>query len=224
MPTYSIGDLSRRELLKMSAVLASAAAVSTPHLAFAQTKLPRTPGQILGPFYPVTTQPAQTTDLTRMPGRPARAEGQVLNVTGRVLNVSGEPVRNAKIEIWQANKYGRYTHPSDDNPAPLDPNFEGFAVLTTDDEGRYRFKTIKPGAYPARPNLIRPPHIHFEVTGRTDKLVTQVYFEGEKYNDTDPFLNSAPRKDLLITKLLPPTPDMEPDSKLVMFDFVVFKG
>ena len=54
--------------------------------------------------------------------------------------------------------------------------------------------------------------------------MTQVYFEGEKYNDTDPFLNSAPRKDLLITKLLPPTPNMEPDSKLVMFDFVVFKG
>ena len=224
MPAYSIRDLSRRELLKMSAVLAGTATVAAPHLAFAQTKLPRTPGQVLGPFYPVTKQPERTTDLTKVPGRPGRAEGQVLDVTGRVLNLSGEPVRNAKIEVWQANTHGRYIHPSDDNPAPLDPNFEGFAVLTTDDEGRYRFKTIKPGGYPAGPNLIRPPHIHFEVTGRTDKLVTQMYFEGEKYNDTDPFLNSSPRKDLLITKLLPPAPDMAPDSKLVMFDFVLFTG
>ena len=61
-----------------------------------------------------------------------RAEGQVLNVTGRVLNLSGEPVRTAKVEVWQANAYGRYTHPSDPNPASLDPNFEGAAILTTD--------------------------------------------------------------------------------------------
>jgi protocatechuate 3,4-dioxygenase beta subunit len=69
----------------------------------------------------------------------------VLNVTGRVLNLSGEPVRNARIEVWQANAHGRYSHPSDTNPVPLDPNFDGSAVLTTDQDGRYRFKTIKPG-------------------------------------------------------------------------------
>ena len=225
MPAYSIRDLSRREILKMTAVLGGAGAVSAPRLAFAQTKLPRTPGQILGPFYPVAAQPEQTTDLTKVPGRQGRAEGQVLDVTGRVLNLSGEPVRNAKIEVWQANQHGRYTHASDNNHrAPLDPNFEGFAVLATDAEGRYRFKTIKPGAYPAGPNLFRPPHIHFQVTGRTDRLVTQMYFENEKYNDTDPFLNSARSKDLLITKLLQPPSDAEPDSKLVMFDIVLFAG
>ena len=98
------------------------------------------------------------------------------------------------------------SHPSDDNSAPLDPNFEGFAVLKTDGDGQYRFKTIKPGGYPAGPNLIRPPHIHFQVTGRADRLVTQMYFENEKFNDTDPFLNSAPVRSLLITKLLAPAP------------------
>src|SRR5205809_1232643 len=104
---------------------------------------------------------------------------EVIHVMGRVLNVEGQPVRGARVELWQANAHGRYTHPSDTNSAPLDPNFEGFAVQTTDAEGRYRFKTIKPGAYPANPNWMRPPHLHFEVTGKVNRLVTQLYFPGE---------------------------------------------
>jgi protocatechuate 3,4-dioxygenase beta subunit len=139
-------------------------------------------------------------------------------------NLAGESVRNAKVEVWQANSYGRYTHPSDTNPAPLDPNFEGSALVTTDSEGRYQFKTIKPGAYPAGPNLIRPAHIHFQVTGRQDRLVTQLYFEGDPHNQTDPFLNSAPAKALLIRKLSDPSPEFETDSKMVIFDIVVFNG
>src|SRR5947209_18989533 len=160
----------------------------------------------------------QTTDLTRVPGRSGGADGQVLNVMGKVLNLSGEPVRNAKVEVWQANARGRYTHPSDTNPAPLDPNFDGSAVLDTDAEGRYRFTTIKPAAYPAGPNLIRPAHIHFQVSGRQDRLVTQMYFEGDPYNATDRFLQTAGRTELLVTRLLPPTAELEPESKLVMFD------
>ena len=148
MAIYSIGDLGRREILKMSAVLAGSSVISSTKLAAAEAALQRTPGQILGPFYPLG-ELAQNSDLTRISGRSGRAEGQVLNVMGRVLNLSGEPVRDAKVEVWQANTYGRYTHPSDPNPAPLDPNFEGSAVLTTDSEGRYQFKTIKPSAYPA---------------------------------------------------------------------------
>jgi protocatechuate 3,4-dioxygenase beta subunit len=135
MATYSIGDLSRREILRMSAILGVTSVVSTK-FAFAQAALLRTPGQILGPFYPVKPFD-QNADLTKVPGRPGRAEGEILNVMGRVLNLKGEPVRNAKIEVWQANAHGRYTHPSDTNPAPLDPNFEGSAALTTDSEGRY---------------------------------------------------------------------------------------
>ena len=223
MGTYSIGDLGRRELLKMSAVVAAAGMAGSSNVAGAETQLQRTPGQILGPFYPVK-ELSQTADLTRLPGHPARAQGQVLNVMGRILNLSGEPVANAKIEVWQANSNGRYTHPSDTNPAPLDLNFDGCAVLISDSEGRYRFKTIKPGAYPAGPNLIRPSHIHFQVTGRQDRLVTQMYFEGDPYNATDPFLNSAPLKNPLITKILDPSPEFEPDSKMVLWDIVVYKG
>ena len=222
MATYSIGDLGRREILKMSAMLGFASMASTK-FAFAQAALRRTPNQILGPFYPMKPLD-QNADLTNVPGRPGRAEGQVLNVMGRVLNLKGEPVRNAKVEVWQANARGRYTHPSDTNPEPLDPNFEGSAVLTTDSEGRYRFKTIKPGAYPTGPNTTRPAHIHFQVSGQQDRLVTQMYFEGDPYNDADPFLQSAGRKELLITKLLPPTAELEAESKLVVFDIVVYIG
>jgi protocatechuate 3,4-dioxygenase beta subunit len=222
MGTYFINDFSRREIVRMSAALTCATILSSSKLAVAET-LRRTPAQILGPFYPLKELP-QTSDLTRLPGRAGRANGQVLNVMGRVLNLAGEPVRNAKVEIWQANAYGRYTHPSDTNPAPLDPNFEGAAVLTTDAEGRYRFKTIKPAAYPAGPNFMRPAHIHFQVSGRQDRLVTQMYFENDPYNDSDPFLNSAGRKELLITKLLNPTPEFEADSKVAVFDIVVYNG
>ncbi len=220
---YSIGELGRREILKMSTILAASGFVFAPKLAIAQAALLRTPGQIFGPFYPLGELP-QTADLTQISGRSRRAQGQVLNVMGRVLNLAGEPVRNARVEVWQANTYGRYTHPSDPNPVPLDPNFEGTALLTTDSEGRYRFKTIKPAAYPAGPNLMRPAHIHFQVSGRQDRLVTQMYFEGDPYNVTDPFLNSAGRKELLITKLLDPSPEFEPDSRMVIFDIVVYKG
>jgi protocatechuate 3,4-dioxygenase, beta subunit len=222
MATYSIGDLGRREILRMSAVLGVTSVVSTK-FSFAQAALQRTPGQILGPFYPVKPFD-QNADLTKVPGRAGRAEGQILNVMGRVLNLKGEPVSNSKVEVWQANAHGRYTHPNDTNPAPLDPNFEGSAVLITDLEGRYRFKTIKPAAYPVGPNAIRPAHIHFEVYGKHDKLVTQMYFEGDPYNNRDRLLQSSGRPELLITKLLPPPPEVEPDSKLVVFDIVLYAG
>jgi protocatechuate 3,4-dioxygenase, beta subunit len=222
MASYSIDQLSRREILRMSAILTSSAIVWSTRSAAGAATLPRTPGQILGPFYPLNKMP-QTTDLTRVPGR-GRAAGQVLNVMGRVLNVAGDPVRDATVEIWQANSYGRYTHPSDSNPAPLDPNFHGSAVVTTDGQGRYHFKTVKPAAYPAGPDLIRPAHIHFQVSGRQDRLVTQMYFENDPYNEKDPFLNSAGRRELLITKLLDPSPELESDSKMVIFDMVLFNG
>ena len=226
MAIYSIGDLGRREILMVSAVLAGSAVVLSPRPAGAQGVLQRTPDQILGPFYPLSELP-QTSDLTRVAGRPGRAEGQVLNVVGRVLNLAGEPVRSAKVEVWQANAHGRYAHPSDTNPAPLDPSFEGSAVLTTDAEGRYSFKTIKPAAYPAGPNRMRPAHIHFQVTGRQDKIVTQMYFEGDPYNAADPFLNSvggAERIQLLVRKPLDPSTELEPKSKMVVFDIVLYQG
>src|SRR3981081_1431570 len=117
MATYSIGDLDRREILKCPAMLGLAIVAST-NLAIAQVAVQRTPEQILGPYYPMKTLD-QNADLTRLPGRPGRAAGHVLNVMGRVLNRKGEPVRNAKVEIWQGKHPGRPQHPGDHQPAHL---------------------------------------------------------------------------------------------------------
>jgi protocatechuate 3,4-dioxygenase, beta subunit len=216
--------MSRRHVLGMAVAVGSLALSGGISAVWAQA-LKRTPGQILGPFYPVLKPPSQGADLTTVPGKPGHAEGQVIHVLGRVVNLQGQPVQGARVEIWQANTHGRYNHPSDTNPAPLDPHFEGFAVLTTDAEGRYRFKTIKPGAYPAGPDLIRPPHIHFEVTGQINRLVTQMYFAGEPLNDKDPFLQSAgASKEGLIVPLRPPTQEFEPDALVAVWDIVLDKG
>jgi len=221
--------LKRRDILLIAAAFGAMSVASPVKLALAQSRLRRTPDQILGPFYPAMKAADLSGDLTHVPGRTGHAEGQVLNVMGRVLNIKGEPVRGAKLEVWQANTYGRYTHPADRNSAPLDPNFEGFAILKTDSEGQYKFKTVKPGAYPIgpfAPNVIRPPHIHFRLLGQEDELVTQMYFDGDPLNEKDRWLQSAlpGSTDLLIAKLLPPPPDLEPNSLLVIFDIVTLRG
>jgi protocatechuate 3,4-dioxygenase beta subunit len=215
--------LNRRRLFEASAALAVLGAAPA-RLAQAQATS-GTPGQILGPFYPVTRTMNETGDLTRVPGRTGRAEGQILTVTGRVRNGSGEPLRGVRLEIWQANALGRYAHPSDRNPAALDPNFEGYGVVTTDDEGRYRFKTIKPAAYPIiGTDMIRPAHIHFDIMGRYDRIVTQMYFEGDPYNEKDRFLQSVGRPERLIAKPAPLPADAEPGSQALLFELVLPTG
>ncbi|HMG60233.1 MAG TPA: intradiol ring-cleavage dioxygenase, partial [Burkholderiales bacterium] len=136
--------ISRRRVLGMAVAAGGLAMSGGAGTVLAQAS-GRTPDQILGPFYPVVKPLHQGADLTTIPGRPGRASGKVIHLSGRVVNPQGQPVQGARLEIWQANTHGRYTHPGDHNPAPLDPNFEGFAVVTTDAEGRYRIKTIKPG-------------------------------------------------------------------------------
>jgi protocatechuate 3,4-dioxygenase beta subunit len=121
--------------------------------------------------------------------------GERIIVTGRVLDGSGKPVRNALIELWQANAAGRYIHERDQHPAPLDPNFTGAGRCLTGDDGTYRFTTVKPGAYPWQnhPNAWRPAHIHFSIFGRafTDRLVTQMYFPGDPLFAADPIFQSV---------------------------------
>jgi protocatechuate 3,4-dioxygenase beta subunit len=141
-------------------------------------------------------------DLTR-----SGPHGQRINVSGRVLDDDGRPVRDALVEIWQANAAGRYRHKVDRTPAPLDPNFEGAGRCLTDAEGRYRFVTIRPGAYPwgNHPNAWRPAHIHFSLFGRafTQRLVTQMYFPGDPMFDADPIFNSVrdpAARDLLVSR------------------------
>ena len=132
-------------------------------------------------------------DLTRQhDGEPL---GERIIVHGRLLDGDGRPIRNTLVEVWQANAAGRYRHEGDQHPAPLDPNFTGVGRCMTDDQGRYRFITIKPGAYPWRnhPNAWRPAHIHFSLFGRafTQRLVTQMYFPDDPLFFQDPIYNSV---------------------------------
>lgn len=184
----------------------------------ATTELPMTPPQILGPFYPFMHKPVETGDLTAG----GQAEGTKLYLSGRVVTKAGQPVAGARVEIWQANAHGRYAHPNDDSTQPLDNNFNGFAVLTTDADGRYAFRTVRPAAYQVAPGRWRPAHIHFSVTGKTEQLVTQMYFKGEAYNETDAWLNSAARKEALIVDPQPKAD--EPGALAVTFDIVLMKG
>jgi protocatechuate 3,4-dioxygenase beta subunit len=145
-------------------------------------------------------------DLTRHgDGEPL---GERIVVQGRVLDEEGRPIRGALVEIWQANAAGRYRHELDRHAAPLDPNFFGGGRCLTDADGRYRFVTIKPGAYPwaNHENAWRPAHIHFSLFGRVfvERLVTQMYFPGDPLLDHDPILQAVrqPRaRELLVAKL-----------------------
>jgi len=177
---------SRRKVLQQVAGMGALGLVTPWRSALAA--LSPTPEQTRGPFYPTPLPLERDADLTMVKGARERASGQVIQVTGRVLDRDGKPIRRASIELWQANSHGRYDHPRDINPAPLDPNFQGYARLETDDDGRYRFKTIKPGAYPMNPmnpGAVRTPHIHFDVVGKRRHLVTQMYFPGESLNAGD---------------------------------------
>lgn len=163
----------------------------------------RTPGQILGPYYPVIKPIEDDIDLTRLAGRQRRAAGQIIRVSGRVLAQSGRPVPDAQIEVWQADTHGRYNHPSDRTAGRADPDFQGYADFRTDADGRYRFVSIKPGPYAdVGAGGMRAPHIHFQVTGRINRLGTQLYFAGEPLNDTDrvlAFANAARDRLMLST-------------------------
>jgi protocatechuate 3,4-dioxygenase, beta subunit len=133
--------------------------------------------------------------------------GERIVVTGRVLDGDGRPVPGTLVEVWQANAAGRYRHDGDRHPAPLDPNFSGAGRCVTDAEGRFRFVTVKPGAYPWKnhPNAWRPAHIHFSLFGRafTQRLITQMYFPGDPLFPFDPILSSVPEaaRERLVSRL-----------------------
>ena len=156
--------------------------------------LPRTLSDTTGPAFGRGSIGELDNDLTRQhEGEPL---GERIIVTGRVLDSDGRPVRRALVEMWQANAAGRYTHEVDQHPAPLDPNFSGAGRCLTDEEGRYNFVTVKPGAYPWKNhhNAWRPAHIHFSLFGPSfrSRLITQMYFPGDPLLERDPIFRSVP--------------------------------
>ena len=135
-------------------------------------------------------------DLIANYARDGDPVGERIIVHGRVLDENGRPVPRTLVEIWHANAGGRYRHKNDGYLAPIDPNFGGCGRVLTDDQGHYAFRTIKPGAYPWRNwvNNWRPAHIHLSVFGTAfaQRLITQMYFEGDPLIAHCPIVQAIP--------------------------------
>ena len=163
------------------------------------------PLEAAGPAFPKHFVKDSEADLTTW-GKSAPL-GEKMVLVGRVLDEDGRPVRRSLVEVWQANASGKYPHPVDDHEAPLDPNFLGKGQVLTDDEGRYRIVTVKPGAYPWQNHAFgwRPAHIHFSLFGNAyaQRLITQMFFPGDPLLAIDPIFQSVPEagRRLLIADL-----------------------
>ena len=156
--------------------------------------IPATPSEVSGPRFGTGQVGELDHDLTRQhAGEPL---GERIIIEGRVQDEDGRPIAETLLEVWQANAAGRYAHRDDTHGAPLDPNFSGAGRTLTDRDGRYRFVTIKPGAYPwpNHANAWRPAHVHFSIFGRgfAQRLITQMYFPGDPLLRLDPIYNSVP--------------------------------
>ncbi len=211
------GELTRRHVVAAGVVGATAAVL--PGAAWAE--LVATPRQSTGPFYPVTLPLDSDNDLVTVAGRPDPAAGQVAHVFGRVLDPDGRPVAGAQVEIWQCDAAGFYHHPGD-RGGRADPNFQGFGRTAVDDEGAYRFRTIRPVPYPGR-----TPHIHYAVKGPGfETLVTQMYVAGEPLNEKDFLFNRIrdpdQRANVLVT--FEAAPEVEAGALAGRFDLVIARN
>ncbi len=181
----------RREFLKWTG-LAGAGLLVSGRVVAAQL---RTPPQTEGPFFPVRHQADKDADLTLVEGLDQRADGEVVVVRVRVADLRGRFAPGVLLDVWQACATGRYNHPRDQNPAEMDPHFQYWAKLRTDEEGECRLRTIVPGAYPAGRDWTRPPHVHFRLDAwDKTRLTTQMYFGGRELNDQDLILADTMRK------------------------------
>lgn len=182
MTDHSSLYLDRRSMLIKTVV--TSASVMIPR-SLAAAELVPTPGQTEGPFYPVEFPPDMDNDLVLVTGQAAQALGQVIYVSGRVLDTRGQPKRGSVVEIWQCDANGIYRHPRAAGQGRIDHAFQGYGRTQVDEQGRYRFRTVRPVPYPGR-----TPHIHFAVhVPGQGRLVTQMYIEGEPLNLRDGVLN-----------------------------------
>jgi protocatechuate 3,4-dioxygenase beta subunit len=190
--------ISRRDLLRSS--IAAGVGLALPTGAFGQ-QCRESLAQPEGPFYMNTWDRTKSVphrnDLTWVSDPGTKAEGEIIFLAGQVTDPECNPVKGAIVEIWQACRTGRYAHMADPNPAWLDPNFRYFGEFTTDENGMYSFKTIKPGPYPVGASWTRPAHVHFKISaGLTMRmLTTQMYFAGDPYLGSDRLLNSVPKSE-----------------------------
>jgi len=178
-PTRSPAFVGRRRLFgagiaPLAAVLPAAAQTA------AGARLAPTPRQTRGPFYPPDPPRDAGNDLViERDGR--RAAGELLRVDGQVLDPAGRPLAGTRVELWQCNAAGRYHHPRDDSPAPIDPLFRAYGVSVADADGRWRFRTVRPVPYPGR-----TPHLHLILSAADGRsLTTQLYSRGEPGNARD---------------------------------------
>jgi protocatechuate 3,4-dioxygenase beta subunit len=191
------------------------------------TARPLTLSEITGPAGIEHRLGVEDLDLSRAVPEGPRALGQLISVSGRVTDEDGSPIAGAVVEIWQANSCGKYIHELDRFDAPLDPNFTGQGRLITDSEGRYRFQSIKPGAYPVIESgwWWRPPHIHFSIFGPSwmNRYVTQIFFPGEPLNEIDLLLNGVKDQEARQTLIFEAPAPAIGDVKLIPFqrDFVL---
>ncbi|MFK7840743.1 MAG: hypothetical protein AB8B54_00635 [Sphingorhabdus sp.] len=184
---------SRRDMLGATAAVGTGLVLTG--CSESQASANATPAQIEGPFYPIADQADKDADLTMLKGSDKIAVGEVIFVEGKILDDDGLPIADAVVDIWQANAAGRYAHEADTSSTPVDPNFQGWAIMKTKGDGSYRFKTVKPGPYPVQRGWVRPPHIHFKISRRGYReLTTQMYFDAEPLNKIDQILGEIPKE------------------------------
>jgi protocatechuate 3,4-dioxygenase beta subunit len=187
---------------------------------------PLTRSELTGPVELPRRWNAGSLDLCRSAGG-QRAVGQLICVSGRVADEDGSPVSGVVMELWQANAAGKYIHEMDDHIAPVDPNFNGQGRLVTDEDGRYRVFTVKPGAYPVLYSgwWWRPPHIHFSILGTSwmNRFITQIFFPGEPLNEQDLLLNGVPDRDVRARLMFEPAETVMGDFSYIGYerDFVL---
>ena len=208
-------SIKRRNFIKNAALgtVASVIATST------QAKM-ITPREVEGPFYPITPQKDKDADLTKVEGRNGIAKGEIIEVSGQVFDQHGNPIEDVTIDLWQANSFGKYHHPHDNSEAPIDENFQSWAILQSGTQGKFKFKTVIPGAYPVGANSQRTPHIHFKI-GKNGyvSLLTQMYFPNHPLNQKDGLFRrkSAQEQKMMTAKKL------AANSNLYQFDFIIEK-
>ncbi|WP_411891628.1 protocatechuate 3,4-dioxygenase subunit beta [Yoonia sp. SDW83-1] len=191
-------------------------------------QMPTGPAEESGPVFGSDLIGPQDADLIHnFAAEGGTAIGPRIVVHGRVMDEFGRPVPRALLEVWQANAGGRYRHKREGYLAPLDPNFGGCGRVMTGDDGAYRFHTIMPGAYPwpNGPNSWRPAHIHFSLFGQAfaQRLVTQMYFEGDPLIPLCPIVQSVPDTDgvAALTATLDMDAAVPMDSLAYRFDIVL---